>query len=109
MKRLFLWLTLTLVILQGSCQEDTAVKSTPICFVVGGFTVYVRNMWIAGSSDFYDLQGLGSFDVETSSGNEHHTLHWTNIVNNYTTYTTDSFNVTIDGKAYSYPANACTN
>jgi hypothetical protein len=109
MKKVLFCLTLTLVILQSGCSEDSATKSTPICFGVSGFNVHVYNMWTNGSIDFYNVQGVGSFNVETSSGGESHSLHFTNIVNNYTTYTTDSFNVTIDGKAYSYPANACTN
>ena len=50
---------------------------------------------------------LSSEETISKTGETPHSLVWTNIRGNYTTGTVDSFNVRIDGKDYSYPADRC--
>ena len=90
----------------GSPTQPSAKES--ICFTVSGFNVSIANMWRSGAVHRSDVQGLTAFTETTSSGSETHTLEWTNIQNNYTTFTVTSFSVRIDGRSYSYPANKCS-
>jgi hypothetical protein len=92
-----------------SCSKDNpANPSAPsICFTVSGFNVSVNNMWKNGTAQTENVQGLISFSSTVSTGSESHKLDWTNIKNDYITYTVTSFNVKIDGVDYSYPANKC--
>ncbi|HEY4612492.1 MAG TPA: hypothetical protein VII11_05880 [Bacteroidota bacterium] len=105
--------TMAVVMLTGlftACSEDEATEASSassICFSVDGFNVTVRNLWSGGGSYSTNVQGLAAFSETVSQNNETHSLQWTNIQNNYTTYTVTSFNVKIDGKDYSYPANRC--
>ena len=92
-----------------SCKKDNPVEpSAPsICFTVSGFNVSVNHMWKNGSAQTENVQGLISFSSTTSTNSESHKMDWTNIKNDYTTFTVTSFNVRIDGVDYSYPANKC--
>ncbi len=91
-----------------SCGGSATQPTQAVCFGVSGFNVSVLHMWRSGSVYSANVQGLISFTETTSSGGETHTLNWTNIHNDYTLFTVTSFNVTIDGTAYSYPANRCS-
>ena len=89
-------------------DDPTEPASRPICFTVSGFNVSVANMWRLGGSYQTNVQGLASFNETVSQSGETHTLVWTNIVNNYTSFVVTSFSVAIDGRSYSYPANRCS-
>ena len=101
--------TLALVTaLCASCSSNNpAGPSASICLSVSGFYATVNHVWRGGGNQTENVQGLISFNSTVSSNNETHVFQWTNIVNNYTTFTTTSFNVNVDGVNYSYPANRC--
>ncbi|MBN2031249.1 hypothetical protein JW824_13525 [bacterium] len=88
-------------------EAEEQDQDSSLCFTVDGFDITVHNLWSYGGSYTVNCQGIVSFKVVTSVGNESHTLEWTNISNNYNTFTVDSFNVKIDGKDYSYPKDKC--
>ena len=92
----------------AACSGNPSQPTPAICFSVSGFNVSTLHMWRSGGVQNNNVQGLTSFNETTSSGGETHTLNWTNIHNDYTLFTVTSFNVTIDGTAYSYPANRCS-
>ena len=87
--------------------SPAAPSSSSICFSVSGFNVTIPNLFKGGGSYNTNVEGLAGFTQTVSQNNESHSLVWTNIQNNYTTRTVDSFNARIDGKDYSYPANRC--
>ena len=92
----------------ASCgSKNPASPSASVCFGVSGFYVSVFHVWRDGSTQNENVQGLISFTSTVTANNETHVFEWTNISNNYTTYTTTSFNVRIDGTSYSYPVNRC--
>jgi len=92
----------------GGGGDEAAGPSRPaICFSVTGFDVAVANMWAGGGMHTVNVRGLTAFRETVSRGTETHTLDWTNIQNNYTTQRVDAFNVTIDGRAFSFPGNRC--
>ncbi len=91
----------------GGGDESTGPSQAAICFSVNGFDVTVANLWNGGGSQTVNVRGLAAFDQTISRGSESHTLQWTGIQNNYTTQRVDAFNVRIDGRALSYPANRC--
>lgn len=91
-----------------SCSKKSGTGSdSAICFTVGGFVVTVHNMWSDGSAYSVNVQGRISFNREVTRNNETHTLEWTNINNNYNINAVTSFDVKIDGRDYSYPADEC--
>jgi len=97
------------VALYGSCSKDNPADSSvpSICFTVSGFDVSVNHMWKNGTAQTENVQGLTAFTSTVSTAGESHKMEWTNIKNDYTSYTVTSFNVKIDGVDYSYPANKC--
>jgi len=90
-----------------SCEKDspTQPEANVVCFTVDGHTVTLNNFWNDGTSYTKDLEGRISFDETTSRNNETHTLEWTNIIGDNNNVF--SFDVTIDGKDYSYPSDKC--
>ena len=90
-----------------SCSKKSTEPDKAICFNVSGFNVYVHNMFSSGYTHHVNVQGLASFDETVSVDSETHSLEWTDITNNYDIFAVTSFNVKIDGKDYSYPADEC--
>jgi hypothetical protein len=92
-----------------SCHSPTesSANKNRICFTVDGFVVTIHNFWKDGSSYAQDVYNRVSFSQTIKKNNETHALQWSNIEGEYGQNTLRSFNVTIDGKAYSYPKDMC--
>ena len=99
--------TLVFLVSCGGDSPSAPSSTSSICFNVSGFSVSIVNLFRNGSPYSTNVQGLAGFNETVSQNNETHSLQWTNIRNNTTTRTVDSFNVRIDGRDYSYPADRC--
>ena len=91
----------------GGDSPSAPSSASSICFNVSGFNVSVANLFRNGTPYSVNVQGLTGFNETVSQNNETHSLQWTNIRNNNTTRTVDSFNVRIDSRDFSYPADRC--
>jgi len=104
-----LFLSILLLGLFVSCSNSTEPerKTNPICFNVSPYEakVVVYNLWQGSGSQQVDLTGIAAAEIKVSREGESHTMVFTNVVKDG--WQIQSFNVVIDGRSYSYPANQC--